>query len=217
MNKFRLLAAVVAMSTTAASVAAAQTCIGRPDLTVMRSSLGATVQLADDVTAYSGRVGVNSNTSFGGLSIGTVSFDGADDNATTFGADLGVERHFGSSQGVHVCPILALSFQNGPDVGNTERSAFGGSLSAAFGASFPMTEEVSFVPFASVGVLSQRFTVERNDDEDSNTETGGQLGVGASFRFNSTFALTPSVVVPIGIDGADTVFSLGATLGFGRR
>jgi hypothetical protein len=218
MNPLRSLTAVAALTLSASSVAVAQTCIGRPDLTVMRGSLGAEAQFADDVTAYEGRVGLNNRQSFGNLSAGYVSLDNADNvNATTFGVDVGVERHLGTSRRVHVCPIVAVAYQNGPNIGADKASGFSGSLSGALGISFPLTPTVSFVPFASAGLLSVRSRYESSGLSMSETETGGLLGVGASFRFNSIFALTPSVAIPVGFDDSDTIFSLGATIGFRRR
>jgi len=88
-------------------------------------------------------------------------------------------------------------------------------LGAALGASFPLTPTVPFVPFARAGLLSVRSKSDLLDD--SNTETGGLLGLGASFRFNDIFALTPSLSIPVGFDNSDTMFSLSATIGFRRR
>lgn len=218
MSHFRMLAAATALTLTASSTAFAQTCIGRPDLTAMRASIGAEAQFADNVNAYEGRIGINNARSFAGLSVGYVGFDGADDvNATTFGGDVGVERHYGTTRRVHVCPILALDYQNGPNIGDNNASALSGSLTAAFGMSFPMTPTVSFVPFARAGLQSVRSKFEVSNTSVSDTETGGILGLGAGFRFNERFALIPSVAIPLGFDNSDAIFSLGATIGFRRN
>lgn len=216
MKDFRLLAAVAALSASVSSVATAQTCLGQLDLTVTKASLGAVAKFADNVNMYGGRIGVNSNTAFGGLSVGSVSFDGVDDvTATTFGGDVGIERHPFTSKRVHVCPVLSLDYQNGPNSGTDKISALSAGVGAALGASFPLTPTVSFVPFARAGLLSVRSKSDLLDD--SNTETGGLLGLGASFRFNDIFALTPSLSIPVGFDNSDTIFSLSATIGFRRR
>lgn len=218
MNTIRTLATVAVLTVTASSAAFAQTCVGRPELKVMRASLGAEAQFVDNVSSYSGRIGVNNNTAFGGLSVGYVSLDGDNDvNATSFGGDVGVERHLGVSKRVHVCPILSLNYQNGPNADPIKASALSAGLGASFGAAFPLTPTVSFVPYASAGLLSVRSKVEALGNSESDTETGGLLGIGASFRFNDVFALTPSLSVPVGFDNSDTVFSLGATIGFRRR
>ncbi len=217
MKNFRLLAAVAALTASVSTIASAQTCLGQPDLTLTKASLSVGTQFEDNVNSYVGRVGVNSNTAFGGLSVGYVSLDNADDvNATTFGGDVGVERHLGTSKRVHVCPVASLTYQNGPNFASAKSSAIAGQIGAALGASFPMTSTVSFVPFARAGLLSVRSTAELAGVSDSETETGGLLGLGASFRFNDIFALTPSLSIPVGFDNSDTVFSLGATIGFRR-
>ena len=216
MKNFRLIAAVAALSASLSTVAAAQTCLGQPDLTVSKANLGAAARFADNVSTYVGRVGVNSNTAFAGLSAGTISYDNSDVSASTFGGDVGLERHLGTSEKVHVCPVLSLDYQNGPNAGVNKQSVLSAGIGAALGASFPLTSTVSFVPFARAGLLSLRGKTEVLNQSNSETETGGLLGVGASFRFNDIFALTPSVSVPVGFDNSETVFSIGATLGFRR-
>jgi hypothetical protein len=114
-----------------------------------------------------------------------------------------------------VCPVLSLDYQNGPNRGTDKIAALSAGVGAALGASFPLTPTVSFVPFARAGLLSVRSKSDLLDD--SNTETGGFLGLGASFRFNHIFALTPSLSIPVGFDNSDTMFSLSATIGFRRR
>ena len=216
MNKFRLLAAVAALTTSVSTVATAQTCLGQMDLTVTKASLSALAQFSDNVNTYGGRVGVNNKTAFGGLSAGSVSYDGSNDvRATTFGGDVGLEFHPFTEKRVHVCPVLSLDYQNGPNSGAVKNSLLSAGVGAALGASFPMTPTVSFVPFARAGLLSVRFKSDLLND--SNTETGGLLGFGASFRFNDIFAVTPSLSVPVGFDNSNTIFSLGATLGLRRR
>ena len=218
MNRIRIVAAVAALSITATSVAAAQTCLGQLDLTVAKASVSAKTDFVDGASSYEGRVGVNSTTAFGGLSAGYVSFDGDNDlNATTFGGDVGVERHIGTSKRVHVCPVASLNYQSGPNFATVKGSALAANVGAALGGSFPLTPTVSFVPFARAGILSVRSKAEALGESNTETETGGLLGLGASFRFNDIFALTPSLAIPVGFDNSDTVFSLGATLGFRRN
>ncbi|MES2521334.1 MAG: hypothetical protein V4617_01460 [Gemmatimonadota bacterium] len=224
MMRFRTIAAVAALSVTASASAAAQTCLGLPDLTVTRASLGAEIQFPKDAKSYSGRLGVNSQTAFGGLSVGYITLDDdldeLDVNATTVGGDIGLERHIGTNKRIHVCPVASLAYTSGPNIDalDLKSSTIQGGLGVAFGGSIPMTPTVSFVPFARAGLLVQRTKFEVvGEDSDTESETGGLLGLGASFRFNDIFAITPSVLIPVGFDDSDAVFSLGATIGFRRR
>ncbi|HYW33447.1 MAG TPA: outer membrane beta-barrel protein [Gemmatimonas sp.] len=226
MIRLRTMAAVAALTMTASATAAAQTCIGLPDLTVTRASLGAEAQFNDGATAYTGRLGLNSRTAFGGISVGYASYSDDeifddDVSATTFGGDIGLERHIGTTKRMHVCPIFSLLYQSGPnfrfDGDEVKGSGIVGSLGVALGASFPLTPTLSMVPFGRAGLSSVRSTAESLGVSETETETGGLLGLGASFRFNDIFAITPSVAIPVGFDDADATFSLGVTLGFRRR
>jgi hypothetical protein len=218
MHRLRLVATVAVLTATASTSAFAQTCVGRPDLAVMRGSLGAEAQFVDGASSYAGRLGINNRTAFGGLSVGYVSLDGADDvSATSFGGDIGVERHLGVSKRVHVCPIVSLTYTNGPNSDPFKSNALSAGLGASFGGSLPLTSTLSLVPYASAGLLTVRSKSEGLGNSSSDTETGGLLALGASFRFNDIVALTPSISVPVGFDNSDTVFSLGATIGFRRR
>ena len=216
-----LLAAAVVLPAAALD---AQTCLGLASFDTHPVRIGASVGSQDDLTS----LGLNVNFgqrqgAFGGVGVGLTQFDDEDldEDATTISGSLGYQIPLGtntrSSRGPQVCPIGAVGYTIGPDVGNVDTRVLSLQGGFALGAPVDLTPAVRLTPFGALSLLHQRLSVTSDDDdgEFNDNESGGLLDIGAGLIFNDRFTIRPSVNIPIGFDRSDTGFSLTLGLSFG--
>jgi hypothetical protein len=217
------LRATLAVATLAAATLAlpaalgAQACLGNASFAAGKVRAGGDVTFGDDVTtigpsiAFGGRQGP-----FAGVSLDVIDVDGLDDNGLRVGVNGGWQIPLGEGtrrnpSRAQLCPIAAFGFQSGPDFGPFEVSGTDLSAGMAVGAPFTLSPEVELVPFGALSVLWARTTLE----DESDSDTGGRLDLGAGFVFSRRFTARVGVAVPLGFDGADSRFGLGFGINFG--
>jgi hypothetical protein len=200
----------------------AQSCLGLSTFDNHPVRIGASVGSENDVT----NLGLNVNFgqrqgAFGGVGVGLTQFDDddIDEDATTISGSLGYQIPLGtntrSSRGPQVCPIAAVGYTIGPDVGNLDTRILSLQGGFALGAPVELTPAVRLTPFGALSLLHQRATFSVGDDDDTVSESGGLLDLGAGLIFNDRFTIRPSLNVPIGFDNSDTGLTLSLGLSFG--
>ena len=220
--RLRLAACALAAAALLPAAAQAQTCLGFSTFDANPVRIGATVGSSNDVT----NLGLNVNFgqrqgAFGGVGVGLTQFDDdiIDEDATTISGSLGYQIPLGantrSSRGPQVCPLAAVGYTIGPDVGDIDTRVLSLQGGFALGAPVDLTPTVRLTPFGALSLLHQRVTVSLDDDDDSASESGGLLDLGAGLIFNDRFTVRPSINIPIGFDNSDTGFSLAIGLSFG--
>lgn len=93
--------------------------------------------------------------------------------------------------------------------GNVVDLAVGVIIGAAFGTIVKsLVDDVIMPP-------KQKLEDSSGDDIEG-WETYGILNLDVGFIFNSAFGVSPSVSIPVGLDGSDASFTLGFAYHFGR-
>lgn len=218
------LAACLLAAAVLPAAADAQTCLGLASFDTHPVRLGASVGSQDDLTS----LGLNVNFgqrqgAFGGVGVGLTQFDDddIDEDATTISGSLGYQIPLGtntrSGRGPQVCPIGAVGYTIGPDVGNIDTRVLSLQGGFALGAPIELTPAVRLTPFGALSLLHQRLSITSDDDDNeiNDNESGGLLDLGAGLIFNDRFTIRPSLNIPIGFDEADTGFTLTLGLSFG--
>lgn len=218
-SRTRLLNGLAAFGALAfSSTAAAQTCIGLPRTSMAPVNVSANIGFPDEASVLGARLGFGGQNGFGGVSVGFTDYDNVSNSSFTIGGDLGYSVPVNSRRTTTLCPIVSLSYRNGPNEDPVENTGLGLLAGAALGGEVDVSDNFALVPHASVGVLYLRAKSSNGDESVTASETGGQVGAGISFQFNRIFSITPSVAFPVGFDGdTDPIFSIGMSLGFRRR
>lgn len=162
---------------------------------------------------------------FGGVGVALDDFDGLDESATTIQGTLGYQVPIGTSRrnagGPTFCPIATLGYTLGPDYRSSgvdyESRTLGASAGFSVGAPVALTPAVNLVPFGGLRLIYARnmVSVANSDVDTKNTDSYGALDLGAGLTFNDRFTVRPAVSIPIGLDNADSRFSLLFGLNFG--
>lgn len=214
----KTMVAAIAMFATAA-VADAQTCMGLAPFSAGRVQIGASADFGKDAQAFTGSLTVGSPTGpFGGVLIGTVSYDDTDDKTTGGGGQLGWQLPIGTDGGVELCPVGGVVYSFADDVGgsgtdvSTWNVVFGLQLGVRTGAN----PQFRLVPTAGAALAYTKAKFEGflNFEDD---ETFGILSLGLGFIVNSRVSILPSIEIPVGLDDANPVYGIMAAVNFGRR
>jgi hypothetical protein len=132
---------------------------------------------------------------------------------------LGYQVSAGSNKKLALCPVAQVGFSSGPnddDVSESNILASGG-LSIGIPVS-SSGSKMSFIPTASLSFEWDHIKVtdKATDESASNSETEAVIAAGVGFVFSPTFALRP--LVSIGThSGSNAVFSITASIGFGKK
>lgn len=216
----RFAQAVIALSLLAApSLAAAQACLGNPSFAKGHLQLGADVQVDKRSTAFGASFVGGSESVFGGVGVGGVTYDDLDGSTLVLGGTLGYQVPI-SAGGAQICPVLTASQGNGPSdfdgLGTDLRSRnFGFGIS--MGTTLARGARVSLVPAASVGFAFTQVDLSGPLISDTQTETFGTAGVALGILVSDALSIRPNVRFPFGLDNADPIFGVGITLNYGGR
>jgi hypothetical protein len=75
---------------------------------------------------------------------------------------------------------------------------------------------VSVVPAFGLTVSRVRLSATFRGDSDSESDTLGRVNLGVGIVLNARFSIVPGVAIPFGMDGAETVFQVGAVVSLPR-
>lgn len=215
-------AAIVSAVFAVAAPAGAQTCLGFPAFTTGQMAVGGSVSSGNNASELAANFTIGSSGgAFGGATLGRTEFDRSPRNAMSLGVNLGFQIQSQPATGFTLCPAGSFTRVFGPDfsVAGVETESNGTMITggATLGGSFAMTDGFSWIPFGGASLVHLRTSQETAGIETSDTENYLGVSGGLGMSFNGTLTLTPSVLVPFGLEGADPVFTLAVRFNFGRR
>jgi hypothetical protein len=202
------------------AAASAQVCmgqapIGRPSPMVF----GAGVTFADGIASYGFTFGGGTDAGFGrgGFAVNHYDEDGFDTWAV--GAVGGSQIAADARQRVQICPVGQFSYEWRNDIQDSGVDVSALTTGAGVFAGFVVAESATAQLVPTVGLAVNRTRVEVSvegfgDDRVSRTYGVAQLGLG--IVLNRRTAITPSVLIPFGVDEVEPSFSLVFTYSFGR-
>lgn len=214
----RTLAAALAVLA-APVMANAQTCLGLAPFSAGRVQVGVSGDFGNDAQAYSGSLIFGSDTgAFGGVFVGTISYDAFEENTTAVGGSAGWQVPLGTNARAQLCPGAGVAFGFGPNtIGGSEvnlsnHNAFVGlQLGISAGSGFRM------VPTGGVALVYSKVDWEGGYfGGEQRTDLYGLITLGVGFVVNSRVSIQPGVDVPVGLEEADPGFSIMLAVNFGR-
>lgn len=201
-----------------AGPAAAQICAGAASFSSGPLQVGAAIAFSDNARAFGGAFGGGTDAVFVLGSVGGVTIDNTDGTAVQLAVTVGSDQAVDREGRVRLCPVGSLTYLSGPSVGIFDTSTVGFSGGGEVGVVAAETPTVSVIPTFGVRVAHERLTVRLpRVDSETVSETFGLANIGVGFVFNDQIALVPSVSVPIGLEGGDTLFAIALAVNFGRR
>jgi hypothetical protein len=210
--------AAIAMLATAA-VADAQSCLGLAPFSSGRVQVGGSADFGNDGKTFTGSLSFGSpGGAFGGVSIGTTSYDDVEGNSTEFGGQLGWQLPVGTGGVVQLCPVGGAFRSVGEDMDEfgTDVSGWGVFFGLQLGVVTGAKPQFRIVPTAGAALAYGKSKIESGFINFEDDETFGILSVGVGFLVNSRLSLLPSISVPVGLDDADAVFRIMVAVNFGR-
>jgi hypothetical protein len=217
MQRTILTVAAVAFLQTAA---AAQTCEGRPLFAAGGTQVGAGVEFADGANSFGGGIGMGASTGvYGRAVIGTTSYDNLGSSFNVGGA-IGYQVPMGRTRALQLCPVGSFNFELGPnDIEDTGFDVSGRSaqFGIMLGTALPSGATVAILPNGGLSFAYAKAKIEDSDGEAvlEGSESYGILNLGLGFVFNSRVGLTPTVAIPLGLEGSEATFGLSVALNFG--
>ncbi len=202
------------------STAGAQVCEGRPGSSAGRVALGAAFATANGASELGvGITGLGTG-AYGGATVGRVTYDDFSGSTTTVGATVGYQVAVGSAGRAQLCPFLTGQLGFGPnDIEGTGVDASVRNLGAGvtWGIVASQSEDVTLIPTVSAGVASASIKFSDGVSDITLSDTYGQLRFGLGVAFGRQFAVTPSIIVPLGLDDSDPVLGVNVSLYLRRR
>ena len=210
MHRFIIGAAAFVVCTLVAQQAAAQTCVGGGSFANSPVHVTADLTVAENASGLHLGVGFGGRVPFAGIAVATTKIEGIDDNARGLvffgGAELGGGRVF-------VCPMGDFELMEGPNVGVNEITGYG--VAAGARAGFVAVDGgIRVIPTVGYFQAREERTVTVNNIEQGNlVEKFGlfQFGVGFVGRH---FSFGPTLVTPVGLEGAGSQLRLGVGIQF---
>jgi hypothetical protein len=146
----------------------------------------------------------------GFVSVGAANVDGADSAPVLIGGAFAYELEGGDSR-FFVCPGAGVSYSSGPDLEGLDVSVFefggGGQVGVVATRS-----TVNVVPTFGIRMLRARASALSV----SVFESYGLANLGVGLIFNNSMALTPTLLIPLGLEGGtNAAFSLAFSVNFG--
>ncbi|MGH9253237.1 MAG: hypothetical protein ACRD3C_01570 [Vicinamibacterales bacterium] len=208
------LACVIAASLFFVSSAEAQLCGGAPSFAQAPMQVGVSAAFRDGAQGVGGHFAGGGQALFGGVGLGVVNFsdlDATQTNITAFGgADLGVS----GTNSVFVCPVAAVRFGVGPDIGPIDVSSVGLHGGGSVGVIASSTPSLMVVPTFGLAAAWQRVTFDTGTTERDVSDTFGIANLGVGFIFNRNVGITPSISIPFSVADSDVVFTLAFAFNF---
>jgi hypothetical protein len=199
--------------------AVAQTCTGMPSFSAGQLQATAGGSFADGASSFGGTFGYGVPKSFyGKAALGTTSYDAFDGSSLDFGLAGGYQIPLQSSRTTEVCPVASLSLGSGPDdvLGGADMSSRTFAFGAALGAQVGNNPQLGIVPNASFQFANTRAEMDDGTSSVSGSESYALLTLGTGFVFNSRYSLSPTISIPMGLEGSDASFGLAGAIHFGQ-
>ena len=213
-----LAAVVITMAT--ASSAGAQTCAGRAGQEAGSIQLSGDYSAVQGVKQFSVTGGGLGQTGFGGVTLGSISYDDFAGSTFVLGAGAGYRLPVGSSGNAEICPVISGSLGMGPnDIEGTGIDASTRSAQVGLTAGYRIAggTDIAIIPTVGAGFTYSSFKLTDGVDSLEDSDTYGALSVGVGLVLGRQFTALPSVTIPVGLENADPVVNIGLTLSLGTR
>jgi hypothetical protein len=155
---------------------------------------------------------------YGGGSIGSVSYDDLSGSTTSLGAWVGYQLPMGTSGRSQLCPFFTGGLGLGPndiEGSGIDASTRGFSAGVSWGMRAVQSNDFSLFPTIGAGIAFSSFKLTDGVDSIEESDTYVQLGFGLGLVLGRQFTVRPSVTIPLGLEGADPVFSVQISLSLG--
>jgi hypothetical protein len=216
----RALLLSLALSFMLGGRAAAQMCTGMPSFSSGQMQVTAGGSFADGASSFGGTFGYGVPKNFyGKAGIGTTSYDAFDGSSLDLSLGGGYQIPVQASRAMEVCPVANLSLGSGPSdvlADGVDVSSRTFAFGAAVGGQVGRNPQLQIVPNASFQFANSRVELDDGTDSASNSESYGLLTLGTGFVFDSRYSISPSISIPVGLDGSDASFGLAGAIHFGR-
>ena len=185
-------------------------------------NVGVKADIADNAKLYTARVIGGNDRGFVGASLSrfNVTAGTADVSANAVSALGGLSFPVGTSS-ARICPIVQGTYTMGPNYTvstiKVESSQMSGVAGLSIGGSVRVSDGFHVLPYGGASANYQRISVSANNVSSNETDTNGTVFGGVSLLFNGRFAIQPAINVPVGTKNNDPVYSIGATIGLGKR
>ena len=200
--------------------AVAQTCTGMPSFSAGQMQLSAGGSFADGASSFGGTFGYGAPKGlYGKAGIGTTSYDAFDGSSFDFSVVGGYQIPLQTTRTAELCPIASLSIGSGPnDILGTgvDLSSRTFAFGAALGAQLGHNPQMRIVPNASFQFANTRAEMDDGTSSVSGSESYALLTLGTGFVFNSRYSLSPTISIPMGLEGSDASFGLAGAIHFGQ-
>jgi hypothetical protein len=198
-----------------------QTCLGLAPFSAGRVQLAAIGEFGNDARAYTGTLTFGSVASaFGGVSVGTISYDALSGGTTTVGVSVGLQIPIGTGARVQMCPGLGVVFGFGPDnIGGSgaDLSSRAEFLGVQVGVSAGSSPRLRIVPTAGAAFAHTKVDVEGgmfSGLDESDVYGVFTLGFGLVM---SSLSIQPGVDFTAGLEDNDPTFTVVVAVNFGGR
>ncbi|HEX4347765.1 MAG TPA: hypothetical protein VHZ73_09340 [Vicinamibacterales bacterium] len=216
MQKLIVLAALT-MCAVYATPASAQTCLGRAPFDDAPWQARVESGSSRDVRSFGLSAYRGASALFGGVSADLDGYSTLSETAVAVGATVGFDRPVRAiSSRLHVCPIVTVQHQFGPNPVTADISANVVAYGARAGIVAFENPSLQVVPMVGMEAQWERDTVTpagASSVSGSNTFTVTRLGIG--FVINKRTSLVPEVIQLFGT-AASTTFRVNAVFGFGK-
>jgi hypothetical protein len=197
----------------------AQACVGNPSFSVNHLQVAASAAFDESATSFAGTFVGGSETLFTGLSAGGATYDGITGSSLLAGISGGFQVPLSSGR-AQVCPVIGATFGFGPsdfDGSGTNFRSQAYNFGLAAGGELFRSERLAVVPSLSIGFVYTAATATGLLSTSTETDTYGVAGAAVGLVLSDRLSVRPSVSLPIGLTGADPVFSIGFALNYGGR
>lgn len=217
----RVLIAGAASTLCLGSSLGAQTCTGAASYKVGPMRAGAGLEVGDHATTYGAAFGLGALIGpFGSVSLSRTEYDNVDGGGTTVGLNAGYAIDVNLTKTMQFCPIGGFRYQSGPNIqsafGNVDVTAHAVEFGGSFGGVATSTPTFVFVPFGAASYVASRASASLAGFNTSDSQDYTLLTLGAGFIVNHTLTIRPSVVIPVGLDGATSSFAIDFGFSFGE-
>lgn len=201
------------------AVSEAQSCLGNPSFSVNHLQLGANAQFETGATTFDANFVSGSESVFGGLGVGGVTYDDLEGSTLVVGGLLGYQVPV-SSRGAQICPLLSVSQGFGPndfDGLGSDFSVRTFRFGISMGTTLARAGRVALAPAASIGFAFAQRDFSGPLAPGNQTDTYGLAGVALGVLVSDALSIRPSVTLPFGLDENDPIFGIGFALNYGGR
>lgn len=214
-----LLSALIAGSTLAPSLVAAQTCTAGPAFDARRWQLDAGALSGSPHRAIG--LQLTAGGSGGFLRLGA----GGEEASTAgeFRLGGGYRVPIGASGRIEACPFVQIAYAVGPDDifdrGGNITDRLGTGFGAALGASFRANRHIQLQPAVQLGVEFEQTAWNRRDSplDSAATERFGYASVAVGIVIADVVNIRPSLTLPGAARGRQPLYGLALGFGFWRR